>query len=169
MTVRQGMLVQDLTAQVLNRVQHGHDLHDSLECRIGLEWSSHPREIEVLKVQKNPDGSRSWCREKKHLAPAAVVTLIRPQGSILEASRRLPEALEYETDSGGCSDDADGEFYPLAVLTGGAWKHLGLQGATRWKHVREQEFLQLFGMSKASFDRLPSWKQLRFKKKHGLF
>lgn len=101
-----------------------------------------------------------------------LVKIIGPAGTLLEPSKVLPLGLDHETDVVG-EDDADGKFYPLSVLTGSTdqamWKKIGLEGPTRWRHLREKEFADLFGMSKASFETLPTWKQIPLKKKHDLF
>lgn len=98
------------------------------------------------------------------------VRLLGPSGTTLHPERFLPEALDYETDVADDSAQAS-ESYPLEMLTGGqgAWKEMGFDAATRWKYVENPLFLKLFGMSKASFEKLPSWKQIPLKKKHDLF
>lgn len=96
-----------------------------------------------------------------------VVKLIGPEGTILDPSAVLLDALDYETDKG--DQDGDGPYYPLSVLTGNAWRAMGLDGLTRWKYLREKEFKDIFGMSKATFEQLPSWKQLPLRRKHNLF
>lgn len=96
------------------------------------------------------------------------VKLLGPAGTLLDPAKFLPEALDYETDV--VTDDVQqGEYYPLEMLVGQAWKNMGLDGPTRWKHVEDTLFMQLFGMSKASFEQLPTWKQIPLKRKHGLF
>lgn len=104
-------------------------------------------------------------------APPVRVAVIGPKGTRLDDKQPLPEALDYEADASAEveSEKEDGQFYPLEVLTGSAWRELGLDGATRWQFLREVEFNELFGMSKASFRELPSWKQKPLKQKHGLF
>lgn len=97
-----------------------------------------------------------------------VVKIIGPKGTVLAPSRTLPEAFDYEIDGEAEEDESD-EFYELSVLTGQAWKDMGLNGPTRWKHLREKEFMNMFGMSKASFEKLPSWTQATLKRKHSLF
>jgi len=94
------------------------------------------------------------------------VKLVGPAGTILDGTRRLPDAIDFESID---PDKEDGEFFDLAVLRGTAWKELGLDAATRWQYLRERDFVEIFGMSKDAFGKLPSWKQIPLKKKHGFF
>lgn len=98
------------------------------------------------------------------------VKLIGPAGTVLQESRCFPEVIDYETDGAGEEAYPEAAYlHQLEVLTGEAWKELGLDGPTRWKYVPEEDFVKLFGMSKASFDQLKPWTQNSLKKKHGLF
>merc|ERR1712137_152467 len=99
---------------------------------------------------------------------AREVKLVRPNGTLLPCARAIGDVLDHESDEEP-PDDEDSVFYPLATLIGETWKEMGLHGPTRWKHLREDEFKDLFGMSKKSFEKLQSWTQLSLKKKHGLF
>merc|ERR1712187_621256 len=75
------------------------------------------------------------------------LVLIGPKGTRLDAEMPLPEALDHEPSVP--AEEEEGDFYPLSVLAGDAWRDLGLEGATRWRCLRENEFQKLFGMSKA--------------------
>eukprot|EP00929_Paragymnodinium_shiwhaense_P016093 TRINITY_DN124269_c0_g1_i1.p1 TRINITY_DN124269_c0_g1~~TRINITY_DN124269_c0_g1_i1.p1 ORF type:complete len:327 (-),score=65.34 TRINITY_DN124269_c0_g1_i1:228-1208(-) len=99
---------------------------------------------------------------------AADVKVVGPAGTVLDPARTLPHAVDYETDGRNKENEA-GEFYDLEVLTGEAWKELGLDGPTRWRYLQETEFVRVFGMSKWSFSKLAPWTQTSLKKKHGLF
>jgi len=96
------------------------------------------------------------------------VKLVGPAGTLLPREKLITHALDYEADE-VLSDDENGTFYPLSVLTGERWKDMGLSGPTRWKHLHEKDFRNLFGMSKDAFEQLPDWKQIPLKKKHSLF
>jgi len=98
---------------------------------------------------------------------AREVILVRPNGTLLPCASAIGDALEESEETP--PDDEDIVFYPLATLTGEMWKEIGLHGPTRWKHLPEDEFKDLFGMSKNSFDKLQPWTQMSLKKKHGLF
>jgi len=108
--------------------------------------------------------------EKKSagLGKTVEVKLVGPAGTLLSPQKRIGSALDYEDDKVEC-DEENAVFLPLSVLTGEAWRSLGLPGQTRWTLLRENEFGELFGMSKDAFGRLPDWKQIPLKKKHGLF
>jgi len=95
------------------------------------------------------------------------VKLVSPAGAVFLGSQLIKNALDV--DGQVLVDDEDGVFYPLSVLTGQEWRQLGLHAPTRWKHLREKEFSDLFGMNKSAFEKLPDWKQIPLKKKHGLF
>jgi len=99
---------------------------------------------------------------------ARQVKLVRPNGILLPCASAIGDALDHESEE-VLSDGEDRVFYPLATLTGDGWKEMGLHGATRWKHLREDEFRGLFGMSKNSFEKLQPWTQMSLKKKYGLF
>jgi len=99
---------------------------------------------------------------------AREVKVVRPNGMLLPCAKAIGDALDNEFEELP-SDDEDSVFYPLAILTGERWKEMGLDGPTRWKHLREDEFKDLFGMSKNSFEKLQPWTQMSLKKKHGLF
>jgi len=96
------------------------------------------------------------------------VKLVRPNGTLLPCAWAVGDALDHEAEEVQ-SDNEDTVFYPLATLKGEMWKEMGLHGPTRWKHLREDEFKDLFGMSKNSFEKLQPWTQMSLKKKHGLF
>lgn len=96
------------------------------------------------------------------------VKLMGPAGTLLPREQVVTCALDCETAE--LEPDVEhGVFYPLSVLTSSEWRDLGLVGVTRWKHLREDLFMGLFGMTKATFEKLPEWKQTPLKKKHGLF
>merc|ERR1712137_1246737 len=99
---------------------------------------------------------------------AREVKLVRPNGTLLPSARAIGDVLDHESEE-VLPNEEDSVFYPLATLTGEMWKEMGLHGPTRWKHMREDEFKDLFGMSKNSFDKLQPWAQMSLKKKHGLF
>jgi hypothetical protein len=105
--------------------------------------------------------------------PAAIglaveVKLIGISGTLLAPSKTFPAVLDLEAQELP-PDDEKGTFFPLSVLTGDAWREMGLEGVTRWKYLREAEFAEIFGMSKTEFEKLPSWKQVPLRRKHGLF
>lgn len=102
------------------------------------------------------------------LGKAKEVKLVGLRGTLLPCARAIGDALDYESEEVP-PDDQDSVFYPLSVLTGEKWKEMRLHGPTRWKHLREDEFKDLFGMSKNTFEKLQPWTQLSLKKKHGLF
>jgi len=102
------------------------------------------------------------------LGKAKEVKLVGLRGTLLPCARAIGDALDYESEEVP-PDDQDSVFYPLSVLTGEKWKEMRLHGPTRWKHLREDEFKDLFGMSKNTFEKLPRWNQIPLKKKHGLF
>ena len=62
-----------------------------------------------------------------------------------------------------------GVFYSLEMLTGERWKEINIDGPTSWKHLHDKEFVDLFGMSNASFSKLTTWRQTELKKRLGLF
>jgi hypothetical protein len=95
------------------------------------------------------------------------VKVVGPGGTVLPRSQLIKNALDVEGED--LLDDEKSVYYPLSVLTGRQWKDLGLHAPTRWKHLRESEFSELFGMTKSAFEKLPDWKQTPLKKKHGLF
>lgn len=95
------------------------------------------------------------------------VAVIGPKGTSLNLEMPLPEALDHEPIAP--VECEEGDFYSLSVLRGDAWRELGLQAATRWQYLRESEFQKVFGLSKATFEQMPSWKQIPLKKRHGLF
>lgn len=113
---------------------------------------------------------RQECASRWPAPPGKLVEvkLVGPAGTLLHFSKTIADALEYETEAAAVDDEL-GTFYPLAVLIGQQWKELGLDGPTRWKHLREKDFMNLFSMSKATFEKLPSWKQIPLRRKHGLF
>jgi len=98
----------------------------------------------------------------------AEVQLVGPAGTLLPCTQAIGDALDYESEEVQ-PDDEDCVFYPLSVMTGEEWRQIELCGSTRWKHLRGDEFKDLFGMSKDTFDKLPFWKQIYLKRKHGLF
>mmetsp|Transcript_114438 Transcript_114438/g.180190 ORF Transcript_114438/g.180190 Transcript_114438/m.180190 type:complete len:293 (+) Transcript_114438:55-933(+) len=109
-------------------------------------------------------------RLRKHpAAPGKTVDvkLVGPGGTVLPLAQLIKHALDIE--GADLLADEEGVFYPLSVLTGTKWRELGLSASTRWKHLHESEFAKLFGMSKATFEKLPDWKQIPMKRKHGLF
>jgi len=142
---------------------------DCFQMRVGSD-STVAQLMETIRLQKQ-DQSSHLERVARSLSRNQInVKVIGPAGTSLDASRTFPAAIDYETD--GTADDAeelDHKLYPLSVLAGDAWRETGIDGATRWKHLAEKDFMGLFGMNKASFEKLPSWKQIPLKKKHGLF
>lgn len=147
--VRRGCLVREL-AHAVHAARFGY-------TNRRVEVDGFDRSFKALLDTRTPS---------KALEPAQVA-IIGPRGTNLDWDHQLPQALDYEADKP--TEDEDGEFYPLHVLIGDAWRELGLEAATRWRCLREHEFVKLFGMSKASFEQLPSWKQLPLKKSSGLF
>lgn len=114
--------------------------------------------IEQERLQRRPAGPGKTIEVK----------LMGPAGTLLPREQVVTCALDCETAELE-SDVEHGVFYPLSVLTSSEWRDLGLVGVTRWKHLREDLFMGLFGMTKATFEKLPEWKQTPLKKKHGLF
>jgi len=96
------------------------------------------------------------------------VQLVGPAGTLLPCRKTIGDALDYESEKVQ-PDNENCVFYPLSVVTGEEWKQMELCGSTRWMHLRGDEFRDIFGMSKDTFDKLPSWKQIHLKRKHGLF
>lgn len=129
-----------------------------------------PLEGENLEIKVNREMSIAGVAAmvKAIVGKSGEVKLVRPNGTLLPCARAVGDALDHESEEVP-SDDEDTVFYPLATLKGEMWKEMGLHGPTRWKHLREDEFKDLFGMSKNSFEKLQPWTQMSLKKKHGLF
>jgi len=125
------------------------------------------RETSVAQVTHFVQQERLW---RRPAGPGKIVEvkLVGRAGTLLPLDSLISCALDCEGEEVE-HDDENGVFYPLPVLTGEVWKGMGLLAQTRWKHVREKDFRNLFGMSKDAFERLPAWKQIPLKKKHGLF
>jgi len=133
-----------------------------------LSVSSLEGETQEIKVNREVSIAGVAGMVQETVVKAREVILVRPDGTLLPCGRTIGDALDQESEE----TQPDGEdivFYPLATLTGEMWKEIGLHGPTRWKHLREDEFKDLFGMSKNSFDKLQPWTQMSLKKKHGLF
>lgn len=70
----------------------------------------------------------------------------------------------------GTEEENGTKVYSLCVLQEKRiWEPNGVEATQRELHLRNADFLQIFGMSKEEFARLPKWKQTQQKKSHGLF
>lgn len=107
-------------------------------------------------------------KERKLRTPEGSIKILSPKGFKMAPSRIVLMVLDLAID-GSDHDDDLGEFYALSILTSATWKELGLNGPSRWKHLRGDHFKHVFGMDKADFERLLDWKQVQLKRKHNLF
>jgi DNA-binding transcriptional regulator YiaG len=58
---------------------------------------------------------------------------------------------------------------PYAVLKDSTLRPAGINPIRKEQYLSDDEFVTVFGVSKADFSRLPEWKRAEHKKRHGLF
>lgn len=71
--------------------------------------------------------------------------------------------------SSAASQPAPGsKYYPVSTLTGSAPLPAGVDASRKEDYINDDEFMMLFKMDRASFAKLPGWKQKRMKQKLNL-
>jgi len=91
------------------------------------------------------------------------------QPALLELQRAVKFALGCLPKL-GLEEEHGRKVYRLSVLQERTlWEPLGVKASERELHLCNAEFLEIFGMSKDDFLKLPRWKQTQQKKEKGLF
>ena len=62
-----------------------------------------------------------------------------------------------------------GESFASTTGAGASDFPQSVNPSNKEQSLSEEEFVAVFGMDKASFQKLPSWKRTNLKKEHGLF
>lgn len=81
----------------------------------------------------------------------------------------LPSATVSAAAETGASADAPGTYSLEQLADKRSWEKLDVKPGDREIYLPDNVFVELFGMPKADFAKLPKWKKDNAKKKHNLF